>query len=329
MFKNLNSSALGISGNQSELIELTLTYKFQSMDLDIVDFCNRAKLHGMVYARRLIDSAKMKIGTFSLPTRWEADQETFAKDLEQLKEYAAAAGELGCTRCTAMLAPAGDTLPYHENFEMHRDRLGEICKVLEPAGVKLGLGFHGAATLRKDKAFQFIHEMDALGLLVSMVGAPNLGLIVDLWDIVASGGSIENLKKTPVEQIVSVQLADMPEETPLEELTEEDRLLPGETGRVDCAAVLVALKEMGYEGPVSPTPHRNVFKSNRRDPAAKVAGIALNNVWAAAGLDAEPSLVQTLQEPEVAEPVVAAETTGTPETTETAETAVAAETPAE
>ena len=299
MFKNLNSSALGVSGNQSELIELTLTYKFQAMDLDIVDFCNRAKLHGMPYARRLIDSAKMKIGTFRLPTRWEAD-----KDLDLLKVYASAADVLDCTRCTAVLSPAGDALPYHENFEMHRDRLGEICKVLEPAGVKLGLGFRGAATLRKNKAFQFIHEMDALGLLISMIGASNLGLIVDPWDIMASGGGLEDVKKTPVEKIVAVQLADMPEDSPLDELAEKDRLLPGETGRVDCAAVLAALQEMGYEGPVSPMPHRSVFKNNRRDPAAKVVGIALNKVWADAGLQADPSLMQ--KKTDVPEPVAVA-----------------------
>ena len=299
MFKNLNTSALGIAGNQSEMIELTLTYKFQAMDLDIVDFYNRANLYGMPYARRLIDSAKLKIGTFALPTHLEANKETFAKEIESLKEYATAAAELGCTRCTALLAPAGDALPYHENFEMHRDRLGEICKVLEPNGIRLGLGFHGAATLRKDKAFQFIHEMDALGLLVNMVGAPNLGLIIDLWDIMASGGTIDTVKNTPVEQIVAVHLADMPEETAIEDLTEEDRLLPGETGRVDCAGLLRALAEMGFDGPVSPKPHRAVFKSARRDPVAKTAGAALGNVWTAAGLDADGNLLPLVETAEV------------------------------
>lgn len=332
MFKNLNTSALGIAANQSELIELTLTYKFQAMDLDIVDFCNRAKLHGMPYARRLIDSAKLRIGTFALPIQLESDKETYANDLDSLKVYADAAGELGCTRATAMLAPAGDALPYHENFEMHRDRLGEICKVLEPAGVTLGLGFHGAATLRKDKAFQFIHEMDALGLLVSMVGASNLGLIVDLWDIVASGGSLENITKTPIEQIVSVQLADMPEGKPIEELTEEDRLLPGETSRPDCAAALTALNEMGYEGPVIPMPHRGVFKSNRRDPIAKVAGIALANVWTAAGLESETILVQTLEDTKSDKPQSTDETPAAAEKPVAADdetTVAAAEAPAE
>ena len=60
MFKNLNAKFLGISGTQSELIELALTYGFDSIDFDVVDFANRAKLRGMDYARRLFDSAKLR-----------------------------------------------------------------------------------------------------------------------------------------------------------------------------------------------------------------------------------------------------------------------------
>jgi len=37
------------------------------MDLNVTDFATRAKLKGMPYARRLIDSAKMRLGSFHLP----------------------------------------------------------------------------------------------------------------------------------------------------------------------------------------------------------------------------------------------------------------------
>ena len=37
MFKNLSPSALGISGHESEIIELALTYGFRGVDLDIAD----------------------------------------------------------------------------------------------------------------------------------------------------------------------------------------------------------------------------------------------------------------------------------------------------
>jgi len=104
---------------------------------------------------------------------------------------------LGCTRATAVLAPAGDTRPYHENFEFHRHRLQEICAALRPSGVRVALGFQAAEYLRRNQAFQFIHDPDALLLLLNMVAAPNIGLLLDAWDWVAGGGTIENIRKLP------------------------------------------------------------------------------------------------------------------------------------
>ena len=54
MFKNLNPLAIGVSGHQSEIIELALTYGFAGMDLNMAEFASRARLKGMPYAKRLI-----------------------------------------------------------------------------------------------------------------------------------------------------------------------------------------------------------------------------------------------------------------------------------
>ena len=116
MFKNFNPSFLGLSGHQSEVIELALTYGFSGMDLNIADFATRVRLKGLPYARRLIDSARIRVGTFQLPIDWDTTDETFHKDLTKLQEYADAAAAIGCTRCCATLSPAGDNRPYHENF---------------------------------------------------------------------------------------------------------------------------------------------------------------------------------------------------------------------
>ena len=91
MFKNLSPSALGVSGHESEIIELALTYGFKGVDLQVAEFATRAKLRGMPYARRLIDSAKIRVGTFQLPFDWDTEDELFKKELEKLPEYARAA----------------------------------------------------------------------------------------------------------------------------------------------------------------------------------------------------------------------------------------------
>ena len=296
MFKNLNASALGVSGHQSEIIELALTYGFRGMDLRIVEFAHRAKVHGMPYARRLIDSAQIRTGTFELPLDCDTDDDAFKKALEKLAQYAEVASEMKCTRCVATMAPAGDKRPYHENFEFHRRRFAEVCKVLEPFGVRLGVGFRAAEDLRKGQAFQFIHDLDALSLLVNMVGAPNIGVALDVWDLHVSGAPAQSVRNFSAEQIVAVQLADLPEEDiPAAELTEASRLMPAATGRIDIPAFLISLAELGYDGPVTPKPSRKALGSNRRDSIVRQAGDALNRVWKAAGLTPDGKLAAPAQ----------------------------------
>ena len=94
MFKNLNASALGVSGHQSEIIELALTYGFRGMDVDIEDMAARAKFHGMPYARRLIDSARIRVGAFRLPLEWDTGDDEFRTALEKLPQYAQVAAEI-------------------------------------------------------------------------------------------------------------------------------------------------------------------------------------------------------------------------------------------
>jgi sugar phosphate isomerase/epimerase len=285
MFKNLNPVALGISAHQSEIIELALTYGFGGIDLNMVEFATRARLKGLDYAKRLIQSAKVRIGTFPLPLEWDADDETFQKDLKRLPEYAECAAALGCTRTTADLKPAGDTRPYHENFEFHRHRFHEICGVLQPAGIHLAVGFRAAPYHRHDRAFQFIHDLDALTLLLNMVAVPNLGLLLDPWEVVACGASIDAVGKLPVSQIVAVQVAEMPAEVALDALDDKSRLLPStENMRVDVPAFLAVLQQKGYDGPVTAKPSRSIFQSRRRDVVVKQTAEALDKVWRAAGI---------------------------------------------
>lgn len=295
MFKNLNASALGVSGHQSEIIELALTYGFQGMDLDLEDSATRVKLHGMPYARRLIDSAAasrdFRLGTFEAPIEWDTDDEPFKKALAELADMAQVAAEMGCTRCVATIAPAGDKRPLHENFEFHKHRFGDMARVLEAAGVRMGLRFRAAEELRQGQAFQFIHDWEALTQLVGMIDSPAIGVTVDTWDMIVSGATVENLRDLSGDRIVAVRLADLPEgDAPATGWTEDSRLLPG-TGVIDLAAILTTLSEIGYDGPITVTPSRAALKTTRRDAMVEAAGQKLDQIWKAAGLDSDGKVV--------------------------------------
>jgi hypothetical protein len=144
MYKNLNTAALGITGRQSELIELALTYGFRGLDLDMPDVMKRARTRGLDSARRYVASASVRVGEFLLSIDWQAAEIPYRSGLVELQEIAETAAALGATVCTATIKPYSDDIPYHENFELHRRRFGEIGALLAPHNIKLGLAFQAA-----------------------------------------------------------------------------------------------------------------------------------------------------------------------------------------
>jgi sugar phosphate isomerase/epimerase len=284
MFSNFDPAALGIHGLESEIIELALTYGFEGITIDIADFTARADHYGLPYTRRLIDSAQIRIGSFKLPFDLESDEEDFRKNLEKLEHQAALAAEIGCTRCITAVQPAGDKRPYHENFEFHRVRLGEICRVLAPRNIRLGVGFRAAPTLRGSQAYVFIYDLDALALLVKMVEAPNIGFVCDPWNWEVAGASVAEIRNLGVDSIVAVHLADLPDPRPeTSSITEEQRLLPG-SGGLDLVSYLKVLLESGYQGPVTAVPDKKPFLGIRRETATRQVAESLRKLWEALGL---------------------------------------------
>src|SRR6185295_11585917 len=136
-----------------------------------------------------------KIGCFRLPLVWDEDDEAYRRGRDELSSLAEMAASVGATRCLTTIAPANDLRPYHENFEFHRRRLAEIGEILAPFKISLGLEFLSPASHRRDRAFQFIHSLDAMVMLVSMIRSPRVGLAVDLWQIYAAGGSLDEIRK--------------------------------------------------------------------------------------------------------------------------------------
>jgi sugar phosphate isomerase/epimerase len=295
MFRNLSPAALHISGRQSELIELALSFGFKGLDLDLVEFQQAVKTYGLPHARRLIDSARLKFGAFQLPWTWDESDEVYKAGRGAVDELLSLAAELGMTRAVTAIAPANDLRPYHENFEFHRRRLAEIGEVLAPKHIKLGLEFHCNPTLRKDRAFQFIHTFDALATLVGMIRAANVGVVADLFELHATGASFDDVRKLGAEKIVSMVVSDVSAEKPSTECDEADRLLPGENGAIDLPATLVALAEIGYDGPITPATSAHSVKGMKREQIVRTAGERLGHAWTTAGLSPAGKLVPAVK----------------------------------
>ena len=82
MYKNLGAAGLGISGRQSELIELALTYGFRGFDVVMERLVKQSQRNSLEHAGRFIDSAAnfangFAIGGWDPEIRWDADDAAF------------------------------------------------------------------------------------------------------------------------------------------------------------------------------------------------------------------------------------------------------------
>jgi sugar phosphate isomerase/epimerase len=289
MFKNLNLDLLGVSGRPSEIIELALSNGFKGLDLDVVDFANQVQTHGLPHARRLIDSARLKFGSFPLALDGDLDPARFKQELEKQIPLFELAQQLGCTRAVTNIQPSSDQRPYHENFELHRRRYAEMGGMLARFGMRLGVGFLAPLRLREGRAFQFVQSVDAFLLLFKSIGAANVGVALDVWHWQLGGGTVEQIQSLG-DKIVTVALADADPGATAQDPADSVRRLPGTTGVIDSAAVLSALNSLKYDGPVTAAPSKQIFQGMGRDKIVKQVGAALDEVWRSAGLGVRPGV---------------------------------------
>lgn len=284
MFKILNLSLLGISSRINELVEMSLTFGFQGVDVELPMVLAHAQIHGPQYAFGLLGGARSRSGGFDLPVRFHADEAEFSADLGKLPEIAKLCREMHLTRAYSTIQPTSDNHPYPANFELHHKRLSQVAEVLSPEGIKLGLTFLAPESYRSGGAYPFIHQAEAISALIKTVGSPDVGIIVDVWQWVAGGGTVESLQQFKVDQVVAVRLSDGPREKPASTWTYADRYLPGGSGTIDSVEVLKWLDSIGYDGPVAAHCNPANLGEIRREAVIQKLSESLSEVWTAAGV---------------------------------------------
>lgn len=276
MFRNLNPLSLRVSGRQSELIELALTYRFKGLDIDVAHFHKQVVKRGFEHAGRFLESAQLQVGSFSLPFDWHED-EGYQDNLKELGEIAETAAKVGAPVCIAPVLADGSDKPYHENFEFQRQRLSEIAEVLKPHGVKLGVEFSYNPQVQGEATV--VNSAEALVTLVNSATSDNLGAVIDLFDWHLSGGTPEMLRELSGARIALVRASDATEEaaSTTTDLARQ-RCLAMKTGVIAADAYANVLRELEFEGPLTPFPHAAQIKGMTRDRIIKAAAESLDRM---------------------------------------------------
>ncbi len=270
---------LGDVGSNERFVKLAREYGFQAVDLN--DVLGWVEAEGKETALAVLAETGVAIGSIGLPVEWRSTEERFRSDLTKLAATAAAAAELGCTRCCTYVLPATDLNAAHF-MALATRRLRTCADILGAYGIRFGLEYVGPHHLRTRWANPFVWTLDQTNDWIDAIGAPNVGLLLDSYHWYTTGQTADELAALRADQIVHVHINDAPD-VPVEEALDNGRLYPGE-GVIDLPAFLQALQRTGYSGPIS---QEILTQSPPTAPAEELLSrskAGFDKVFAAAGL---------------------------------------------
>jgi sugar phosphate isomerase/epimerase len=286
MYKNLNTGLIGISGRQSELIELALTYGFRGIDFDLSDLVKRSQRGSFESAARFLTSGKLKLSGFEAPIDLDSDDDAFKVQLEALANAAEVAKRVGAMTALLRIPPATDRLPFHEFFSVIQKRIDLIAGVFAKQEVQVALYFSALPSNLVGKQFKFVSDVESFLALFKSCNAKNLGIIFDSWNWQIGGGAADQFNELPVARVLGIRLADLVEDVNLKEVSHKERLLPGSNGTVDNVRYIKHLAQAGYKGPVTAMGYAP-NTSTTRDSSVALAQDALDKVLEEAGVPSQ------------------------------------------
>ena len=281
----LSPHAINVQANDlDQAIAAARTGGFEGLEIPVAHVADLIDQQGVDAIRKKFTDANIRPGAFGLPVEWRKDDASWRADLEKLPRRAKAAQLLGVKRCATWVLPMSDERELDENIRFHIERFKPIAQILADHDIRLGLEFIGPKTLRDSQKFPFIYRMFDMLDLGRRIGA-NVGLLLDVWHLYTSHGTLDDVRKLKADDIVYVHVNDAPKNIAIDDQLDNIRDLPGATGVIDIAGFLRALKHIGYDGPVTPEPFKNELKDLSNDQARlKLVGKAMNDIFTKAGL---------------------------------------------
>ncbi|KRE99875.1 xylose isomerase [Paenibacillus sp. Soil766] len=278
MLRGLTRAGLGKIESNEQFIELAAKYGFQAVDIDALSL---VEAHTVAGARELLEKNGLVVGSIGLPVEWRSTEEVFREGLPKLAKAAEAAAALGCTSCCTYVLPSTDLGAAHF-MALATRRLRTCAQILGAYGIRLGLEFVGPHHLRTRWKHPFIWTIDETLDWIDAIGERNVGLLFDAYHWYTNGGTVADIEKLRVDQIVHVHINDAPD-VPVEDVLDNGRVYPGE-GVIDLAGFLQGLHRIGYTGAVAQEILTAEPPMDSPESLAERSKAGFDKVYAAAGL---------------------------------------------
>lgn len=261
MYLSLNSTLTGRMA-WPDFARLAARVGYGGVDVNL----SAAMRDGLEATRALFAEIKIKASNANLPMSLAGAEEAFQAELKKLDEAARFCDAIDCHAMVTWL-PASSAMPKAEFRKMLKDRATACAEILRPSNVRLGLEFLGPMNLRTQQPYEAIWRMNEMVDVAKECG-PNVGLLLDVWHWHHSGATRADIVAAGRSRIVHVHLSDAAK-TPPEEVRDNHRLLAGE-GVIDLTGFFDTLRQIGYDGGVSPEPIGRVPEGTASEEGARM-----------------------------------------------------------
>lgn len=284
MFISLAPATIGVKADLARSIDLAARHHFTGVDFSIREAADIADAQGIDTVRAMFDEAGVRPGIWMFPVNFRQDEATWQADLDELPRLAKTAAELGVLRTATYIIPGDDNRDYKANFNFHAKRLRPAAHILLDHDIVFGLEWVGTKEFRHRYKHHFIHTMEGMLGLCDSIGTPNMGLLVDIFHVENSYATADDVRQLRKEQVAFVHVNDGEAGVAPDDRMDNVRDLPGYTGELDINAFLHALRDIGYDGPVSAEPFSQRLRDMPDEEAVAETSGAMHRMWASAGL---------------------------------------------
>jgi sugar phosphate isomerase/epimerase len=284
MYKNLNASSLGISGRQSDLIELAMTYGFQGLDIDAVDLQVRTARTDFDRAARFLTSSSMRVSGFDVPCNLDADDKDFEQSLKLVEQVVKVAGMVKARAGFLAIPSATNRAPFPQYFEWIKSRIERLAGIFEANNVLLALHFSTFSEDRESLQYQFIQDVNGALALIQACPSKSVGMLIETFHWTVGRGTWEQLEGFPAGRIGGLNIADASEIPEISDCKESHKLVAASVGIIDNARFAKILSGSAYDGPITSTPALANLGSVKRDLIASKAQDVLDSTLTQAGL---------------------------------------------
>jgi len=278
MYLSLNGSLTGGKVEWPEFARLAAKVGYGGTDINLAG----AMKEGLDATKALLAETKLRPSYTNLPVNaTRGDEDAFQKGMETLEDQVKFAAAIGCSRMMVVMPPATQT-PKEELRQTLKRRFEAVGAVLSKHNLRCGFEFLGPLQFRQRAPHEFIWQMNEMVDFAKECG-PSFGVVLDVWHWYHSGATLQDIRRAGNSRIVLLHLSDAAKQPP-EDVRDNQRLMAGE-GVIDLVGIFKTLREMGWEGSVSPEPLGRIPKEMSAEDGAKLGLETAQAVMRKAGID--------------------------------------------